>query len=85
MSDNMKRDAEAAAVKFLSSMRGQFIMSQALHYGIEAMEAVEPEYLREYSNIEDMKYLKDTLFSFYSPTIVLPHPHEIENEEENNG
>ena len=46
------------ARKFASSIRGQFILSQALYYGIKALESVKPEYMQEKSNIADMKLLQ---------------------------
>ena len=59
--NNMSKDE---AVKFASSMRGQYIISQALFTAIETMEKV-PEVEREESNISDMKYLMDTLFPIF--------------------
>ena len=59
----MEKENEVKAFNFLGSMRGQFIMGQALQVAIEAMESVEPEHLREVSNIEDMKFLRDNLFN----------------------
>ena len=53
------------AMVFLASMRGQYIVSQALHYGIEALTAVEPETMQEKSNISDMEFLRDSLFNLY--------------------
>jgi len=50
--------------EFLSSGRGTYIMAQALYHGIKALESVEPEVMREKSNIEDMKYLRDSLFNY---------------------
>ena len=51
--------------EFLTTMRGQYIISQALGKAIEVMEAVEPKVMRELSNIEDMKFLRDELFNMY--------------------
>ena len=48
-------------VEFLNSYRGQYIIAQALYYGIKALEAIDPPY-QETSNLTDMKYLKETLF-----------------------
>ena len=45
------------------NIRGHLILSQALYYGIKALESVKPEYLQEKSNIADMKLLQH-LFSF---------------------
>ena len=53
------------AIVFLASMRGQYIVSQALHYGIEALSSVEPETMQEKSNISDMEFLRDTVFNLY--------------------
>ena len=46
------------ATDFSQSMRGKFIIAQALYYGIKALESVKPEYLQEKSNIADMKHLQ---------------------------
>jgi len=57
-------DADGATdkpLKFLGSYRGQYIIAQALYYGIKALEAVDPPY-QETSNLTDMKYLKETIF-----------------------
>ena len=51
--------------EFLTTMRGQYIISQALGKAIEVLEAVEPEIMREVSNIEDMKFRRDELFNMY--------------------
>ena len=51
------------ANNFLMSPRGQYIMAQALHHAIKTMKAV-PEKHRENSNIADMEYLQENLFSF---------------------
>jgi len=51
------------ASKFMRSMRGRYILSQALHYGVKALKAVQPAVKQETSNIEDMEYLQQTLFN----------------------
>lgn len=61
---DMENTQEAAA-EFASSMRGQLIVSQALHYGIKALEQVEPK-LREESNLNDMKYLYNELYPLFA-------------------
>ena len=53
------------AVEFAMSLRGQYILSQALHYGIEALNAVEPESMQERSNIADMEFLQENLFGLF--------------------
>lgn len=62
---------EDEALDFMTSHRGRYIISQALHKAIEVMESVEPEVRREVSNIADMKYLRHHLFSMYVPDQVL--------------
>ena len=44
---------------FLASLRGQYIMAQALEVAIDTLEKVEPPYMREESNIADMKFLRE--------------------------
>ena len=56
------KDMSIQAAEFLSSVRGQYIMGQALHIAIEALESVEPPTMREYSNIADMKFIRDNVF-----------------------
>ena len=50
------------AIEFIQSVRGQYIMAQALHKAIEVMKAV-PERQREDSNIADMQ-LCQKVFNF---------------------
>jgi len=50
------------AVEFLGSIRGRYIMAQALHYAIEALDSVEGVH-KEISNLDDMRYLRDELFN----------------------
>ena len=54
---------EQEAIEFLGSVRGQYIMGQALQLAIESLESVAPEVMREISNISDMKFIRDHLFS----------------------
>ena len=60
MTDPEKSDY---AITFLGSLRGTYILSQALHYALETMKAVPPPHT-EISNIADMEMLRETLFSF---------------------
>jgi hypothetical protein len=39
-------------------------MAQALYVAIDTLEKVEPSYMREDSNIADMKFLQETVFTF---------------------
>ena len=59
---NKAMTKEQEAIEFLGSMRGQYIMGQALQLAINALESVEPEVMRERSNIKDMEFLRDELF-----------------------
>ena len=62
---NNDQDPRLVATRLAGSIRGQFLLSQALCLAIEALESVE-ESRREYSNIEDMKLLVSYIFPFYS-------------------
>ena len=55
------------ALEFMASLRGQYIIAQALHYGIEALNMVEESY-REVSNLSDMEYLRDNLYQLFIET-----------------
>ena len=61
--DKDRKQLLTTAEMFLSSMRGRYIIAQALHYGINALESVKGAW-REVSNINDMKYLRDEIFNF---------------------
>jgi len=52
------------AIEFAQSMRGVYILSQALHYGIKELSKVKGVH-KEISNIEDMKFLKKHLFYIF--------------------
>lgn len=54
--DEQLEQARSACMELLQSARGDYILSQALHYGIKALESVDPP-LREESNLADMKLL----------------------------
>ncbi len=54
-------------MEFLQSMRGMYIMAQALQVAIATMKAVKPEYHIEHSNIDDMEFLQETVFNFPLP------------------
>lgn len=54
-----------AAREFARSMRGQYIIGQALTVAIQVLEEVDG-LNREDSNISDMKYLRDYVFPLYA-------------------
>ena len=58
-------DEEKRAWKFTLSMRGQYILAQALSVAIDTMSKV-PHPHKEVSNIEDMKYILENLFPVFS-------------------
>ena len=63
----MKYNAENAqgkALEFLFSMRGRYIVSQALYHALKVLGDVQPEVMQEKSNMDDMRYLRETLFDF---------------------
>ena len=51
------------AFALLDSMRGRYIISQALHYGIQELQSI-PEPYQETSNLQDMTLLRQELFDF---------------------
>ena len=51
------------AIEFAESLRGNYIIGQALYYAIKELEKVPSPY-REVSNISDMKYIRDNLYMF---------------------
>ena len=58
-----KSTAKQQAFELLNSMRGRYIISQALHYGIRELDKLPVPY-REVSNLNDMQYLREVLFNF---------------------
>ena len=75
-SDSYKADQESKAhehdkaVHFLGTIRGRFIMAQALSLAIEKLDSVEGVH-KEASNIDDMKYIRDTVFNIPIPVSVV--------------
>lgn len=59
-----KNKNNKSALEFAQSLRGQLIISQALTYAIELIDA-KPKHKREHSNQMDMKYIRDMLFPMY--------------------
>lgn len=50
--------------EFANTMRGQYIISQALYYAIKSLNEVDKEF-REVSNINDMQFMRDNLFPLF--------------------
>ena len=75
------------AKEFVSTLRGQYIISQALAIAIDRLEEVDPP-MREESNISDMKFLRNYLFHLHLPAKELEEITEavkIKLGKENNG
>ncbi len=62
-----QKEEQRMAVDFLNSVRGKYIIGQALHLAINVLEKIHPE-RREISNIRDMKLLRDVLFPLFTNT-----------------
>ena len=54
-------------IKFANSARGQYIIAQALYIASKALGEVQPPVMQEKSNIADMKYLMESLYSPFLP------------------
>jgi hypothetical protein len=57
------------ALEFLNTLRGQYIMGQALWLAIQTIEA-RPKIEREPSNVADMRFLMQNLFPMYRDIMV---------------
>lgn len=62
-------EKQRIGLSLLRSIRGQYIVSQALSKAIEVMKKVKPP-RKEVSNIEDMEILHETLFPLYQPELM---------------
>ena len=51
------------ALQFALSIRGRYIIAQALNYGVKELSKV-PSPRKEVSNIADMEYLRKMLFTY---------------------
>lgn len=57
-------DERKDALNFMCSLRGQYILAQALYVAAETLKKV-PAPHTELSNIADMEYLMDHLYPIY--------------------
>jgi hypothetical protein len=65
--ESMTHDEQVKyATSLFNSQRGKYIIGQALFYAIEALNKVDPPYMREISNIQDMESLTVLFEPFYS-------------------
>lgn len=62
----MNKITKEEVMGFATSIRGQYIIGQALSVAIEKLEQETDIRFREPSNIDDMKYLRDNLYSLFS-------------------
>jgi len=53
-------DNEETALKFMLDVRGRYVLTKAIVYGLRFMEG-EQELYKEYSDIDDIKYLVQNL------------------------
>jgi hypothetical protein len=60
------------AQQLLNSTRGTLIICQAFHHAIKALESVKPSYLKEESNIADMKLLREQIFNQFPAEVFEP-------------
>jgi len=65
---NKNENSLEFATGFAKSIRGKFILGQALHYAIIELEKKDNP-LREVSNISDMKLLRDFLYPMFSASV----------------
>ena len=72
----MTREQIEEAGEFMSSMRGRFIMGKALFYAVRELEKVTGVH-REVSDIDDMRYLQETIFNF--PDVIYEVAHHDEH------
>lgn len=72
----------ADVLVFITSSRGRFVLAQALRIAIRELNSVEPDYMKEVSNIEDMEYMLKSEFLSQSNNMVAV-AEEYKNSKEN--
>ena len=72
---------ENQILRFANGLRGQYIISQALYYGIKSLKEVEPPF-QEQSNISDMEFLQGIYPMFTPPEDVAKAIAELEKAKE---
>ena len=60
----MAEENKKHAAEFAASIRGRYVISQALHYAIKTLEQVD-EARQEVSNIDDMKYIHRNVYPLF--------------------
>ena len=64
LDEAMNETSRTEGLRFLGSQRGQYIIGQALYLAVKQLEKVKGD-RREPSNINDMRFLINTLFPIY--------------------
>ena len=77
----MDKDSKDS-ILFISSSRGRYLLAQALRIAIKELSTVEPNYMKEVSNIEDMEYMLNSDFLSQS-NIMVAVAEEYKNGKEN--
>ena len=62
-----EKELKTKALEFIITPRGWYIIGQALHIAIETLRKVPSPYT-ELSNISDMEFLEENLFSLFKNT-----------------
>ena len=62
--DNRDGEEKKECIEFAGSLRGTYLISQALNIAITVLDNVKAPY-REISNMTDMRYLRHYLFNLY--------------------
>lgn len=68
--------------KYANSARGQIIIAKALYIASKALSEVQPSVMQEKSDIADMKYLMELLYSSFIPVFDLQYSIKKNNVEE---
>lgn len=74
-------DKKIDAMKFTNTIRGQYILGQALYLAIQSIET-RPKIEQEPSNVADMRFLMDNLFPIYKDTMATQEALQIYQEQE---
>jgi hypothetical protein len=81
--EKRENETKEYAKKLLESMRGAYIIGQALYVAIKEMSKV-PEPYTEHSNITDMRLLMNAFFPIYAMTQEIQDLMNKVEEKENN-
>ena len=65
---DVSKDQIEEATKLLTSLRGKYLIGRALYTLLIKLDSVDSPY-REASDIRDLKFIRDTLFSEFPPEV----------------